>query len=60
MDLARENGTTIKRKPEEFYDNSFVNNLEKSGFFERDRRERKLPAVAVSILIARDPFGALR
>ena len=29
---ARESGTTIRRKPEEIYDNSFVNNLEKSGF----------------------------
>ena len=32
VDLARESGTTIRRKPEEIYDNSFVNNLEKSGF----------------------------
>jgi NitT/TauT family transport system substrate-binding protein len=32
IDLARESGTTIRRKPEEIYDNSFVNNLEKSGF----------------------------
>jgi hypothetical protein len=32
IDLARESGTTIRRKPEEIYDNGFVNNLEKSGF----------------------------
>ena len=32
IDLARESGTTIRRKPEETYDNSFVFNLEKSGF----------------------------
>jgi ABC-type nitrate/sulfonate/bicarbonate transport system substrate-binding protein len=32
IDLARESGTTIRRKPEEIYDNSFVFNLEKSGF----------------------------
>jgi NitT/TauT family transport system substrate-binding protein len=32
VELARENGSPIRRKPEEIYDNSFVNNLEKSGF----------------------------
>jgi NitT/TauT family transport system substrate-binding protein len=32
VDIARETGTLIRRKPEELYDNSFVNNLEKSGF----------------------------
>ena len=32
VDLARDMGTTIRKKPEEIYDNSFVNNLEKSGF----------------------------
>ena len=32
VDLARESGTPIRRKPEEIYDNSFVINLEKSGF----------------------------
>ena len=32
VDLARESGTVIRRKPEELYDNSFVANLEKSGF----------------------------
>jgi NitT/TauT family transport system substrate-binding protein len=32
VDLARESGTTVRRKPEEIYDNSFVFNLEKSGF----------------------------
>jgi hypothetical protein len=31
-DLARESAKVIKRKPEERADNSFVNNLEKSGF----------------------------
>ena len=32
VELARESGTSVRRKPEEIYDNSFVNNLEKSGF----------------------------
>jgi ABC-type nitrate/sulfonate/bicarbonate transport system substrate-binding protein len=32
MELARESGTPVRRKPEELYDNSFVNNLEKTGF----------------------------
>lgn len=32
VDLAREGGTAVRRKPEELYDNSFVGNLEKSGF----------------------------
>ncbi len=27
-----QDGTPIRRKPEEIYDNSFVNNLEKTGF----------------------------
>ncbi|MGZ8486512.1 MAG: ABC transporter substrate-binding protein [Candidatus Binatia bacterium] len=32
VDIARDSGTVVRRKPEELYDNSFVNNLEKSGF----------------------------
>jgi NitT/TauT family transport system substrate-binding protein len=32
VDLARETGTLVRRKPEELYDNRFVNSLEKSGF----------------------------
>jgi len=32
VDLARESGTPVRKKPEEIYDNGFVNNLEKSGF----------------------------
>ena len=32
IESARESGTTIRRKAEEIFDNSFVNNLEKSGF----------------------------
>jgi NitT/TauT family transport system substrate-binding protein len=32
VDLAREGGTNVRKKPEEIYDNSFVLNLEKSGF----------------------------
>ena len=32
VELARQEGAPIRRKPEEIYDNSFVNNLEKSGF----------------------------
>ena len=32
IDLARESGTVVRRKPEEIYDNTFVQNLEKSGF----------------------------
>ena len=32
VEIARESGTVVRRKPEELYDNSFVINLEKSGF----------------------------
>ena len=32
VEIARETGTIVRRKAEELYDNSFVNNLEKSGF----------------------------
>lgn len=32
IDLARESGTVVRKKPEEIYDNSFVLHLEKSGF----------------------------
>jgi NitT/TauT family transport system substrate-binding protein len=32
VEIARETGTGVRRKPEELFDNSFVNNLEKSGF----------------------------
>jgi ABC-type nitrate/sulfonate/bicarbonate transport system substrate-binding protein len=32
VELAREMGSPVRKKPEEIYDNSFVNNLEKSGF----------------------------
>ena len=32
VEIARESGSPIRKKPEEIYDNSFVNNLEKSGF----------------------------
>ena len=33
VEIARETGTIVRRKAEELYDNSFVNNLERSGFF---------------------------
>jgi hypothetical protein len=32
MELVRGSGTQVRKRPEEIYDNSFVNNLEKSGF----------------------------
>jgi NitT/TauT family transport system substrate-binding protein len=32
VELARETGTPVRKKPEELYDNTFVLNLEKSGF----------------------------
>ena len=32
VELARQEGAPIRRKAEDIYDNSFVNNLEKSGF----------------------------
>ena len=32
LDNARDEGTTIRRKPNEIFDNTFVENLEKSGF----------------------------
>jgi ABC-type nitrate/sulfonate/bicarbonate transport system substrate-binding protein len=32
LELARDDGATIRRKPSEIFDNTFVENLEKSGF----------------------------
>jgi hypothetical protein len=32
VELARQEGAPVRKKPEEIYDNTFVNNLEKSGF----------------------------
>jgi len=32
VEMARESGSPVRKKPEEIYDNSFVNNLEKTGF----------------------------
>jgi NitT/TauT family transport system substrate-binding protein len=32
VEIARETGTIVRKKAEELFDNSFVNNLEKSGF----------------------------
>jgi hypothetical protein len=32
VELTRERGAIVRRKPEEIYDNSFVQNLEKNGF----------------------------
>ena len=32
VDLVRASGIQVKRRPEDLFDNSFVNNLEKSGF----------------------------
>jgi ABC-type nitrate/sulfonate/bicarbonate transport system substrate-binding protein len=32
VELLRASGTQVKRKPEEIYDNSFVQHLEKSGY----------------------------
>ena len=32
IETAREEGTQIRRKPAEVFDNTFVDNLEKSGF----------------------------
>ncbi|NIM20054.1 MAG: ABC transporter substrate-binding protein [Candidatus Latescibacteria bacterium] len=32
VELAREGGTNVRKKPEELYDNSFTADLEKSGF----------------------------
>ena len=32
VELARESGSPVRKKPEEIYDNGFVFNLEKSGF----------------------------
>jgi NitT/TauT family transport system substrate-binding protein len=32
VELVRAGGTQVRRKPEDLYDNSFVNNLDKSGF----------------------------
>jgi hypothetical protein len=32
VDLVRASGIQVKRRPDELYDNSFVNHLDKSGF----------------------------
>jgi hypothetical protein len=32
VELTRQLGTPVRKKPEELYDNTFVLNLEKSGF----------------------------
>jgi len=32
FEIARDTGTVVRRKPDDLYDNTFVNNLEKSGF----------------------------
>jgi ABC-type nitrate/sulfonate/bicarbonate transport system substrate-binding protein len=32
LEIAREDGATVRRKPNEIFDNTFVDNLEKSGF----------------------------
>ena len=32
VEVAREAGVTVKRKPNEIFDNSFAEHLEKSGF----------------------------
>jgi hypothetical protein len=32
LELARQDGAMIRRKPNEIFDNSFVENLAKSGF----------------------------
>jgi len=32
VEVAREAGVTVKRKPDEIFDNSFAEHLEKSGF----------------------------
>jgi len=32
LDIARDEGITIRRKPNEIFDNTFVENLDKSGF----------------------------
>ena len=57
VDIARETGTLVRRKPEELYDNSFVNNLEKSGFLERALGQRKLPAIKFNRPILVESFA---
>jgi NitT/TauT family transport system substrate-binding protein len=42
VDLVRGAGTQVRRKPEEIYDNSYVQNLEKSGFL-KDLWGNELP-----------------
>jgi hypothetical protein len=32
LEIAREDGAVLRRKPNEIFDNTFVDNLEKSGF----------------------------
>jgi len=48
VEIAREDGTNVRRKPAEIFDNTFVENLEKSGFLKELWRgevpeERKKP-----------------
>jgi ABC-type nitrate/sulfonate/bicarbonate transport system substrate-binding protein len=42
VELVRAAGTQVRRKPEEIYDNSYVQNLEKSGFL-KDLWGNELP-----------------
>jgi ABC-type nitrate/sulfonate/bicarbonate transport system substrate-binding protein len=45
IELVRASGATVRKQPEEIYDNTFVNNLEKSGFL-KELWESELPAPA--------------
>jgi hypothetical protein len=43
IETAREEGTNIRRKPSEVFDNAFVENLEKTGFL-KDLWKGEVPA----------------
>jgi hypothetical protein len=45
VELVRASGTHIRKRPEEIYDNTFVNNLEKSGFL-KDLWGGELPRIS--------------
>jgi ABC-type nitrate/sulfonate/bicarbonate transport system substrate-binding protein len=44
IEMAREEGTQIRRKPTEVFDNTFVENLEKTGFLKELWRGEVLEA----------------
>jgi len=47
-------GSPVRKKPEEIYDNSFVNNLEKDRLYEADLGQRELsPMIGIPTPVVR-------